>query len=130
MKNNINILLIIFCSMLIGNWGELVELSTNDAVPVATKMNENSEKEVDNEAISYFEGQGQTEKTGQGGNKFKTVKAFVLKAQVLGHSLVSLVSPNKFTVFDALKTNNDRLVNSIKQPKRYILFHCFKAFLA
>lgn len=130
MKNKINILLILLCSIAIGYWGELVELSASDLVPVSTKMSESNEKEVDNETLSYFEAQSKIDKSGQGGSKFKTVKAFVLKAQITAHFLNTCISPINVVFFDALKTNNDHLINSIKIHKHYILFHCSKAFLA
>jgi hypothetical protein len=130
MKNKINILLIIFCSMAIGYWGELVELSASDLVPVSTKMNESNEKEIDNETVSYFEAQSKLDKTGQGGSKPHTFKAFVFKAQIAARPLNTLISPINLVFFDTLKTNNEHLISSIDTQKLYILFHCSKAFLA
>lgn len=130
MKKTLNIFLIFLSSMAIGNWGELVELSTSNFLPISTKISENTEGEVETESGSYFEAQGKTIKKGAGGENLKNKNAVVFTTQTAENPSNSLANAVYFEASNLIKAYNNRLINSIKTPKLFILFRCSKTFLS
>lgn len=130
MKKTLNIFLIFLSSVAIGYWGELVELSTSDFLPISTKISENTEGEVETETASYFGDKQKNDKSGDGGNALKIQKFFVHIAQSRQNLSCELKNDTHFEASNSIKAYNNRLINSIKTPKLFILFRCSKTFLS
>jgi hypothetical protein len=130
MKKTLNIFLILLSSLAIGYWGELVELSTSEFLPISTKINDNTEGEVETEFGSYFEAQEKLIKKGAGGESLKNKNTIVFTTQTVENPSNSLANTAYFEAFNSIKAYNNRLFNSIATPKLYILFHCSKTFLS